>query len=153
MPNSFYLCPKSLWYKDNFHSFAIIIKNCRHLLGTYELTHYLIFFFSLQQYCEVSINMSILQVEKLSSQKLNNLPKVPKELVLESGFKFWVFRYLSSCYLALDTVPFWNEASLKEWNRFQPRLLESAFPLCCYPSNCCLLGFKLSFQRDPLESF
>lgn len=43
MPNSFYLCPKSLCYKDNFHSIAILIKNSYRLLGTYEITHYLIF--------------------------------------------------------------------------------------------------------------
>lgn len=48
-----------------------------------DLLYYLIFF-SLQQYCEVSI-MSILQIKKLSSQKLNHLPKEPKELVL--GFR------------------------------------------------------------------
>ena len=52
MTNSFYLCPKSLCYKDNFYSFAILINNSYHLLGTYEVTHDVIFP-SLQQYCEV----------------------------------------------------------------------------------------------------
>lgn len=77
--------------------------------------------------------MSILQIKKLSSQKLNHLPKEPKELVL--GFRHQI---MDGC---LDTrahgVTIRRGASL-DWgqtegmeSRCQPRLPQSPLPLCC----------------------
>lgn len=61
---------------------AILIKNSYRLLRVF-MKSLIIFIFPLY-----NNTVRYFLVEKLSSLKLNNFPKLPKELMLKSGFEF-----------------------------------------------------------------